>query len=156
MVTEWAPASLQDPAGALLLAAIGIFALTLARAKAPGQAIEQVIRMALLAGLALWAVRASVWFGLALPIALCALARDRPPRSAAADRGAPALNGSVAAALVVAVVIVLPPVRRSLLPGAASLPELRSAPVAAADWLAANPSQGACSTCSRGVADCCG
>jgi hypothetical protein len=44
MVTEWAPVSLQDPAGALLLAAIGIFALTLARAKAPGQAIEQVIR----------------------------------------------------------------------------------------------------------------
>jgi hypothetical protein len=48
----------------------------------------------------------------------------------------------VAAALVVAVVIVLPPVRRSLLPGAASLPELRSAPVAAADWLAANPQPG--------------
>jgi hypothetical protein len=142
MVTEWAPASLRDPAGALLLAAIGVLAFTLARARAPGRAIEQVVRMALLAGLALWAVRASVWFGLALPIALCALARDRPPRSAAADRGAPVFNGTVAAALVVALVLALPPVMRSLLPGAASLPELRSAPVGAADWLAANPQPG--------------
>jgi hypothetical protein len=142
MVTEWAPASLRDPAGALLLGAIGVLALTLARARAPGRAIEQVVRMALLAGLALWAVRASIWFGLALPIALCALARHRPARSAAADRGVPALNGAVAVALMVAVVLVLPPVRRSVLPGAASLPELHSAPVATADWLAANPQPG--------------
>jgi hypothetical protein len=40
--------------------------------------------MVLLAGLALWAVRASVWFGLALPVAICALARERAPRAAAA------------------------------------------------------------------------
>jgi hypothetical protein len=63
----------------MLLAAIGVLALTLARARAPGRAIEQVLRMALLAGLALWAVRGSLWFGLALPIALCALARTVHP-----------------------------------------------------------------------------
>ena len=142
MVSEWAPASLRDPAGALLLAAIGVLALTLALARAPGRAIEQILRMALLAGMALWAVRASIWFGLALPIALCVLARERPPRSADADRGVPALNGAVAATLLVAVVVVLPPVRRSVLPGTASLPELHSAPVATADWLAANPQPG--------------
>ena len=39
---------------------IGVLALTLARARAPGRAIEQIVRMALLAGLALWAVRANV------------------------------------------------------------------------------------------------
>jgi hypothetical protein len=142
MVTEWAPASLRDPAGAMLLAAIGVLALTLARARAPGRAIEQVLRMALLAGLALWAVRGSLWFGLALPIALCVLARERPPRSADADRGVPALSGVVLAALAVAVVLVMPPVSRAVVPGAASRPELNAAPAAATEWLAANPQPG--------------
>jgi hypothetical protein len=142
MVAEWAPASLRDPAGAMLLAAIGVLALTLARARAPGRALEQVLRIALLAGLALWAVRASLWFGLALPIALCALAHDRPPRPVEADRGMPALSGVVLAMLAVAVVLAMPPVSRAVVPGASSRPELNAAPAAAAEWLAVNPQPG--------------
>ena len=65
MVTEWAPASIRDPAGAMLLAAIGVLVVGLARSRAHARVPEQLLRMALLAGLALWAVRASVWFALA-------------------------------------------------------------------------------------------
>ena len=89
MVTEWAPASIRDPAGAMLLAALGVLVLAVARSRAHARVPEQLLRMALLAGLALWAVRASVWFGLALPVAICALARERAPRPAADDRGVP-------------------------------------------------------------------
>jgi hypothetical protein len=142
MVTEWAPASVRDPAGALLLAAIGVLVLALARSRAHGRVPEQLLRMALLAGLALWAVRASVWFGLALPVAICALAQERAPRPAAADRGVPVVSGPVLAGLAVAVAVVLPPVRRAVASDGPPRPELTSAPVAAAGWLAANPQPG--------------
>jgi hypothetical protein len=142
MVTEWAPASVRDPAGALLLVAICVLVLALARSRAHGRAPEQLLRMALLAGLALWAVRASVWFGLALPVAICALARERAPRPATADRGVPVVSGLVLAGLAVAVAVVLPPVRRAVASDGPPRPELTSAPVAAAGWLAANPQPG--------------
>jgi hypothetical protein len=95
--------------------------------------------MLLLPGLALWAVRAGAWFGLALPVALCALARQRPPRPAGRDSGLPVLSGLVLAALAAALVMTSPPVGRALV---ASRAELGSAPVAAAEWLAANPQPG--------------
>ena len=102
MVTEWAPASIRDPAGAMLLAAIGVLVVALARSRAHAHVPEQLLRMVLLAGLTLWAVRASVWFGLALPVAICALAWERAPRPAAADRGMSLASGLVLAALAVA------------------------------------------------------
>jgi len=142
MVTEWAPASMRDPAGAMLLAAIVVLVVAVARSAAQARAPEQLLRMALLTGLALWAVRASVWFGLALPVALCALARERAARPAEADRGVPLASGLVLAALAVALAVVTPPGRRALVPDGASRPELTAAPVAAADWLAANPQPG--------------
>lgn len=142
MVTEWAPASMRDPAGAMLLAAIGVLVVALARSRAHARAPEQILRMALLAGLALWAVRASVWFGLALPVAICALARERAPRPADADRGVPLASGLVLAALAVALAVVLPPVRRAMVSDGPPRPELTAAPVAAAGWLAANPQPG--------------
>ena len=98
--------------------------------------------MALLVGLALWAVRASVWFGLALPVAICALAREHEPRPAAADRGVPVASGLVLAALTAALAVVLPPVRRAMAFDGPPRPELTSAPAAAAGWLAANPQPG--------------
>ena len=142
MVTEWAPASMRDPAGAMLLAAIGVLVVALARSRAHCSAPEQLLRMALLAGLALWAVRASVWFGLALPVAICALARERTPRPADADRGVALASGLVLAVLAVAVAVVLPPVRRAMVPDGPPRPELTAAPAAAAGWLAANPQPG--------------
>jgi hypothetical protein len=54
MVTEWAPATMCDPTGAMLLAAIGIAAVVAARSRTPAGVPDQFLRMALLAGLALW------------------------------------------------------------------------------------------------------
>jgi hypothetical protein len=88
---------IRDPAGAVLLAAIGVLVVALARSRVHARVPEQLLWMALLAGLALWAVRASVWFGLALPVAICALARERAPRAAAADRSVPLVSGDYSA-----------------------------------------------------------
>jgi hypothetical protein len=99
-----------------------------ARSRTPAGVPDQFLRMALLAGLALWAVRASVWFGLTLPVAICALARERRPRPADADRGVPLASGLVLAALAVALAVALPPVSRAIVPDAASRPELTAAP----------------------------
>jgi hypothetical protein len=142
MVTEWAPASVRHPAGAMLVAAIGIVAVVAARSRARAQVPDQLLRVVLLAGLALWTGRASVWFGLALPVAICALARGRPRRPAEADRGVPFASGVVLVALAVALAVALPPVSRAIIPDGASRPELTAAPSAAAGWLAANPQPG--------------
>jgi hypothetical protein len=142
MVSEWAPASLRDPMGALLLVSAGVLVVAMARPRLAARAPEQVLRMALLVALALWAVRASVWFGLALPIALCSLGRDVGPRAAEAARGVPLANRLVLAGLALTMVVATPAVRQALVPGAASRPELTAAPAAAAGWLAANPQAG--------------
>ena len=137
-VSEWGPTNVRQLPGVLILPAIGVLVVALVRAPAPQRLPEQLLRMALLGGLAFWAVRGLAWFGLALPVALCALARPRPLRPAA-DRGSPALNGLVLVALAVALVAATPPVQRTLF---GPRPELASAPVATADWLAANPQAG--------------
>jgi hypothetical protein len=142
MVSEWAPASLGDPAGAMLLVSVGVLVVAVARSRPQARAPEQLLRMALLVGLALWAVRASVWFGLALPVALCALARERAPRPTGADRGKPLASSLVLATLAVTMIITAPQVRRALISGGGSRPELTAAPTAAAGWLAANPQAG--------------
>jgi hypothetical protein len=138
-VSEWGPTNVRQLPGVLILPAIGILVVALVRAPAPQRVPEQLLRMALLGGLAFWAVRGLAWFGLALPVALCALARPHLLRPAAADRGSPALNGLVLVALAVALVAATPPVQRTLF---GSRPELASAPVATADWLAASPQAG--------------
>ena len=89
--------------------------------------------------LAVWANRATAWFGLALSVALCALARERPPRPAGDDRGSPVVSGLVLAVLAVALVAAAPPLGRNLF---GARPEMTDAPVAAATWLAANPQPG--------------
>ena len=139
IVSEWGPTNPRQLAGILILAAIGLLVVALVRAPAPGRVPEQLLRMALLGGLALWAVRGAAWFGLALPVALCALARERPPRPAAADRGTPAVSVLVLAVLAVALMAAAPPLGRTLF---GPRPEMTFAPVAAADWLAANPQPG--------------
>src|SRR5215216_4681981 len=139
IVSEWGPTSPRRLTGVLLLGGLGLLVAALVRAPAPGRVPEQLLRMAALGGLALWAVRGIAWFGLALPVALCALARERPPRPAAADRGTPAVSVLVLALLVVALVAAAPPLGRALF---GPRPELTYAPVAAADWLAANPQPG--------------
>jgi hypothetical protein len=139
VVSEWGPATLRQPAGVLILVAIGVLVVALVRAPSPERAPEQLLRMALLAGLALWTVRAGAWFGLALPVALCALARVDRARVASTERGVPVLSGLVLALLAVMLVAASPPLR-GVLPG--SRPELRAAPVAAATWLATNPQPG--------------
>jgi hypothetical protein len=138
-VSEWGPTNVRQLPGVLILPAIGVLVVALVRAPAPQRVPEQLLRMALLGGLAFWAVRGLAWFGLALPVTLCALARPHPPRPAAADRGSAALNGLVLVALAVALVAATPPVQRTLF---GPRPELASAPVATADWLAANPQAG--------------
>jgi hypothetical protein len=138
-VSEWGPTNVRQLPGVLILPAIGVLVVALVRAPAPQRVPEQLLRMALLGGLAFWAVRGLAWFGLALPVTLCALARPHPPRPAAADRGSPALNGLVLVALAVALAAATPPVQRTLF---GPRPELASAPVATADWLAANPQAG--------------
>src|SRR5262245_4594392 len=142
MISEWGPTSVRDLTGVLVLGAGIVLVVTLVRAPAPQRVPEQLLRMALLGGLAVWAVRGVAWFGLALPVALCALARpqvDGQPRTAAADRGVPAVNVLVLALLVLALLAAAPPVRRTL---GDSRAELAAAPVATADWLAAHPQPG--------------
>jgi len=139
IVAEWGPATLRQPAGALILLAIGVLVVALVRAPSPERAPEQLLRMALLAGLALWAIRAGAWFGLALPVALCALARPVPARPAGAERGVPVLSGLVLAVLAVMLVMASPPLRNVT---SGSRPELRAAPVATATWLATHPQPG--------------
>jgi hypothetical protein len=67
MVSEWAPASLRDPAGAMLLVSVGVLVVAVARSPQ---------------------ARASVWFGLALPVALCTWPGSE-------RRGWPGLTGAV-------------------------------------------------------------
>jgi hypothetical protein len=138
-VSEWGPTNLRQLAGVLAVGAIGLLVVALVRAPAPGRVPEQLLRMAVLGGLALWAVRGVAWFGLALPVALCALARERPPWPAADDRGTPAVSVLVLVGLAVALVASAPPLGRTLFGPRA---EMTFAPVAAADWLAANPQPG--------------
>ena len=138
-VSEWGPTNVRQLPGVLILPAIGVLVVALVRAPAPQRVPEQLLRMALLGGLAFWAVRGVTWFGLALPVALCALAREHPPRPVAADRGVPVLNGLMLAALAVVLVAAAPPVQRTLLHHRS---DLVAAPVATADWLAANPQPG--------------
>jgi hypothetical protein len=139
MISEWAPTSVRHLPGIVLLLAVGVLVVALVRSPAPQRVPEQLLRMALLGGLAFWAVRGVAWFGLALPVALCALAREHPPRPVAADRAVPVLNGLMLAALAVALVAAAPPVQRTLLHHRS---DLVAAPVATADWLAANPQPG--------------
>jgi hypothetical protein len=139
MISEWGPTNVRDLTGILVLGASVVLVVALVRAPAPQRVPEQLLRMALLGGLAFWAVRGVAWFGLALPVALCALARPRPPRPAGADRGVPAVTGLVLAMLAAALVVASPPVQRTL---DDSRPELNAAPVATADWLAAHPQPG--------------
>jgi hypothetical protein len=139
MITEWAPTSIHDLTGILVLGAVVVLVVALVRAPAPQRVPEQLLRMALLGGLAFWAVRGVAWFGLALPVALCALARPRPSRPAGEDRGAPAVNILVLATLAVGLVVASPPVKLAL---GDPRPQLTAAPEATADWLAANPQPG--------------
>jgi hypothetical protein len=139
IVTEWGPTNPRQLTGILVVGAIGLLVVALVRAPAPGRAPEQLLRMALLGGLALWAVRGVAWFGLALPVALSALARERPPRPAAGDRGTPVVSAVVLGVLAVALVAAAPPLGRTLF---GPRPEMSFAPVATADWLAANPQPG--------------
>jgi hypothetical protein len=139
IVTEWGPTNPRQLTGILVVGAIGLLVVALVRAPAPGRAPEQLLRMALLGGLALWAVRGVAWFGLALPVALSALARERPPRPAAGDRGTPVVSALVLGVLAVALVAAAPPLGRTLF---GPRPEMSFAPVATADWLAANPQPG--------------
>src|SRR4029453_17345948 len=139
VVSEWGPTNPRQLAGILVVGALGLLVVALVRAPAPGRVPEQLLRMAVLGGLALWAVRGVAWFGLALPIALCALARERPPRPAADDRGTPAVSVLVLALLAAALVAAAPPLGRTLL---GPRPEMTFAPMAAADWLATNPPPG--------------
>src|SRR5215217_4142418 len=139
IVSEWGATNPRQLTGVLAVGALGLLVVALVRAPAPGRVPEQLLRMAVLGGLALWAVRGVAWFGLALPIALSALARERPPRPAAADRGTPAVSVLVLALLAVALVASAPPLGRVLL---GPRPEMTFAPVASADWLAANPQPG--------------
>jgi hypothetical protein len=141
-VTEWAPANLRDPAGAALLLALGVLVVALVRSDAPVRAADQLARVVPLALLALWTARAGVWFGLALPLALTALARERPPRPAAEDRAPPLLAGMMLLVVALAITVAAPGVRERLVPGVASRPALGTAPVAATDWLAAHPQAG--------------
>ena len=140
IVSEWGPATLRQLPGAMILVAIGVLVVALVRAPSPERAPEQLLRMVLLAALALWAIRAGAWFGLALPVALCALARqENPAQAGPTERGVPVLSGLVLAVLAVALVAASPPVTRALL---SSRPELQDAPAATASWLAANPQPG--------------
>jgi hypothetical protein len=139
IVSEWGPTNPRHLTGILAVGALGLLVVALVRAPAPGRVPEQLLRMAVLGGLALWAVRGVAWFGLALPIALCALARERRPRPAADDRGTPAVSVAVLAVLAVALAAAAPPLGRTLF---GPRPEMTYAPVAAADWLAANPQPG--------------
>lgn len=141
-VTEWAPTSLRDPAGAALLGAMAVLVVALARRGSPARAADQLARVVPLAALSLWTARAGVWFGLALPLALAALARERQPRPSGDDRGSPVLTGLVLLVVALAVTMAAPGVRQRVVPGVASRPPLASAPAATADWLAAHPQAG--------------
>jgi hypothetical protein len=141
-VTEWAPTSLRDPAGVALLGAVAVLVVALARCGSPGRAADQLARVVQLLVLALWTSRASVWFGLVLPLALAALARERPPRPARDDHASALMTALLLLVVILAVTVAAPGVRDRVVPGVAARPALASAPVATADWLAAHPQAG--------------
>jgi hypothetical protein len=141
-VTEWAPANLRDPAGVALLLSLGVLVVALVRSDTPARAADQLARVLPLALLALWTARAGVWFGLALPLALTVLARERPARPAAEDRAPPLLAATMLLVVALAIAVAAPGVRERLVPGVASRPALGTAPAAATDWLAAHPQPG--------------
>ena len=141
-VTEWAPANLRDGAGVMLIAAIAVLVVALARADTPVRARDHLLRIVPLVLLALWTIRASVWFALEVPLVLAALAREAPPRPAVEDQGSRLGTGMVVSALVLALVLAASPTRRWLLPSSRSRPDLGMAPVATAEWLTAHPEQG--------------
>ena len=141
-VTEWAPPSVRDPAGAALFAVLAVLVVALARARAPARAAGQVARIVPLTALALWTTRAEVWWGLALPLVLVSLARGQEPRTPGADRGTPLLTGSILLLLALAMAAVAPGTRSVLVPASRSAPRLTAAPAATADWLAAHPQPG--------------
>ncbi len=138
-VTEWTSPSLRSGEDVGFFAGLAVLGVAVARRGVASRAADQLIRIVPLAVLALWTSRAELWFGLALPIALCTLARERPGRPAAADRGSPLLTGLVLLALAAALTVAMPSVRGALL---RDRPALQSAPVAAAEWLAAHPQPG--------------
>jgi hypothetical protein len=139
VISEWGPTNVRHLNGILAMAAMGVLVVALVRAPAPGRVPEQLLRMALLGALAIWAARGVAWFGMALPVALCALARQRPPRPASEDRGSPVVSGLMLVMLAVALVAAAPPIGRTVF---GPRPEATFAPRAAADWLAANPQPG--------------
>jgi len=141
-VTEWAPTNLRDPAGAALLGAVAVLVVALARGGSLARAADQLARVVPLLVLALWTARAGVWFGLALPLALAALARERPPRPASDDRASPLMTALLLLVVLLAVTVATPGVRDRVVPGVASRPALASAPAATVDWLAAHPQAG--------------
>jgi len=141
-VTEWAAPTARDPAGAGFFVALAVLVIVLVRTGVPARAADQVARIVPLTALTLWTLRAGLWWGLALPLVLASLAREREPRPAAADRGTPLLTGSILLLLAAAVVVVAPGTRSVLLPGAHSASRLAVAPAVAADWLAAHPQPG--------------
>ena len=141
-VTEWAPTTVRDPAGAALLGAMAVLVVALARGGSPARAADQLARVVPLAALALWTARAGVWFGLVLPLALAALARERAPRPASDDRASPLMTAVLLLVVALAITVAAPGVRERLVPGVASRPALASAPAATADWLAAHPQAG--------------
>ena len=138
LVSEWGPTNLRQSPASWSCPPSGSWRLPRSEPPRPSGA-EQLLRLALLGGLAFWAVRGVAWFGLALPVALCALARPSSAQPAAADQGTPALNWLVVGGLSVALVAATPSVQRALF---GPRPKLAAAPVATADWLAANPQPG--------------
>jgi hypothetical protein len=64
MISEWAPTSVRHLPGIVLLLAVGVLVVALVRSPAPQRVPEQLLRMALLGGLAFWAVRGVAWFAL--------------------------------------------------------------------------------------------
>jgi hypothetical protein len=154
-VSEWAPASIRQPAGAGVLLALGVLAAAAAVSTAPLRAAGQLARVVPLALLSLWTVRAGVWLALALPIAVAELAGTRqvgerragavasePASAVASEPASPGLTALVLATVALALALAAPwPRERLRLPGRAGAP-LRSAPVALAEWLAAHPQPG--------------
>jgi hypothetical protein len=142
MVSEWAPASLRDPAGAVSLVSVGVLVVAVARSRPQARAPRAAPADGVAGGLG--ALGGTGWR------LVRARAAGRPlhpgeEASAATGRGRPGeplASSLVLTALVVTMIPATPQVRRALIAGGALRPELSAAPTAAAGWLAENPQAG--------------
>ncbi len=140
LVTEWAPPTIRDLEGKIFfLFAIGCGAVLIYARRRPD--LTDMLLFGAFLWLALGASRNVVWFGfVATPLLIAQAATLIPAeRARRGGAGSPALNATLIGMLALLLAIALPWVKPALLPPAVGSLLSQDTPVAAVDFLRAQP-----------------